>query len=394
MPLEQIIINLPNLKIVDMVNGVKILIYAVSTLEISCFYCKSLNLRIKDSFIRKLRHICFGDRVSELHIKSHKYCCLDCGKYFNQRFQGILPRKRATEDFRKQVALKHHDGISQKSLSTRLKLSCSTVEKWYQDFVYLENQKFSGANCPKVLGIDEHFFTKKKGYATTFCDLARNKVFDVTLGRSERALEPFLKRLKGRKNVRVVLMDLSETYRSIVKKYFERALIVADRFHVIRLINHHFLNTWKQLDPNGKYNRGLLSLIRRHHWNLKPEQLVSLQKYLDSVPGLRPVYEFKQQLNQLMVFKTLPKHLCKKYIPIFLQMIADLKCSGFTHLNKLGNTLENWQEEIVRMWRFTKTNSITEGLHNKMEMISRRAFGFRNFENYRLRVRVHCGYAW
>ena len=48
-------------------------------------------------------------------------------------------------------------------------------------------------------------------------------------------------------------------------------------------------------------------------------------------------------------------------------------------------------QEIVRMWRFTKSNGITEGFHNKMEMISRRAFGFRNFQNYRLRVRTLCG---
>jgi len=75
-------------------------------------------------------------------------------------------------------------------------------------------------------------------------------------------------------------------------------------------------------------------------------------------------------------------------------MIQQLKESGFINMRKLGRTLDSWKEEIVRMWRFSKTNSITEGLHNKMEMLSRRAFGFRNFENYRLRVRVHCGYAW
>jgi transposase len=49
-------------------------------------------------------------------------------------------------------------------------------------------------------------------------------------------------------------------------------------------------------------------------------------------------------------------------------------------------------EPIVAMWRFSKTNGITEGFHNKMEMISRRAYGFRNFENYRLRVLTHCGW--
>jgi len=56
----------------------------------------------------------------------------------------------------------------------------------------------------------------------------------------------------------------------------------------------------------------------------------------------------------------------------------------------LGKTLDSWESEVVRMFRFTKNNGITEGFHNKMEMISRRAYGFRNFENYRLRVRALC----
>jgi len=41
------------------------------------------------------------------------------------------------------------------------------------------------------------------------------------------------------------------------------------------------------------------------------------------------------------------------------------------------------------MWRLSKTSGITEGFQNKIEMISRRALGFRNFENYRLRVLTH-----
>lgn len=56
----------------------------------------------------------------------------------------------------------------------------------------------------------------------------------------------------------------------------------------------------------------------------------------------------------------------------------------------LGKTLESWREEVARMFRFTKSNGILEGFHNKMEMISRRAYGFKNFENYRLRVKALC----
>ncbi len=46
------------------------------------------------------------------------------------------------------------------------------------------------------------------------------------------------------------------------------------------------------------------------------------------------------------------------------------------------------------MWRFTRSNGITEGFHNKMETISRQAYDFRNVENYRQRVQVLCAYGF
>jgi transposase len=54
-------------------------------------------------------------------------------------------------------------------------------------------------------------------------------------------------------------MDLAVGYRSLAKKQFPQARIVADRFHVIRIVNHHLLACWKELDPVGSKNRGLLS---------------------------------------------------------------------------------------------------------------------------------------
>ena len=46
--------------------------------------------------------------------------------------------------------------------------------------------------------------------------------------------------------------------------------------------------------------------------------------------------------------------------------------------------------EIAAMWRFSRNNGIAEGFHTKMEILQRQAYGFRNFQNYRLRVRVMC----
>jgi transposase len=167
-------------------------------------------------------------------------------------------------------------------------------------------------------------------------------------------------------------------------------MIVADRFHVIRLVNQQFIKTWGELDERGRKHRGLLSLMRRHPDRMREEQREKLMKYLDEIPGLRPLYGFWQDLLRLLRMKKLKKQECRKIIPEYLWMIEELKKISFKHLQTLGHTLESWKEEIARMFRFTKNNGITEGLHTKMEMISRRAYGFRNFENYRLRVRVLC----
>ncbi|MGV7006380.1 transposase [Desulfovibrio sp. QI0442] len=81
---------------------------------------------------------------------------------------------------------------------------------------------------------------------------------------------------------------------------------------------------------------------------------------------------------------------CRKYVSELLDKIDQLRKTPFAPLRTLGKTLHNWREEVARMFRFTRNNGITEGFHRKMKLIQRRAYGFRNFENYRLRVRVLC----
>jgi transposase len=216
------------------------------------------------------------------------------------------------------------------------------------------------------MGIDEHFFTRKKGYATTLCDLGNHKVYDVVLGRSEAVLKAYFGRLKAKDAVEVVVMDLSKTYRNIAREYFPSATIVADRFHVIRLINHHFLKVWSSIDPVGRKNRGLLSLMRRHRHNLREDQIICLYKYLKSYPALRIIYDFKQDLVNLLLKKAQTARQCRRLIPIFLGYIEKLKESGIESLVTLGKTLDSWKEEIARMFRFTRSNGILEGFHNKI----------------------------
>jgi transposase len=247
-PSDNILLDLPHLEITEVIGNNQITFKVEHLLKPECPGCGSKNLRTKDSLIRRIRHVLYGQRPSWLELKAHKYCCRGCGKYFNTRFSGIKLRKRSTEPCRNEITTLHHKGWTQKDLGQHLGLGSATVERWYQDHFAIKNKELKGAHCPRVIGIDEHFFTRKKGYATAVADLTRNKVFDVVLGRSELSLRPFCKKLVGKDKVRVVVMDLSETYRSLAKKYFTKAMIVADRFHVIRSVNQQFIKTWGELD--------------------------------------------------------------------------------------------------------------------------------------------------
>ena len=386
------ILGLPDLNHDSTYYDKKIYLYGSLNKRPPCPRCQSTKVQIKASFNRELRHFKMGNQLTMVRFKSHKFHCLQCKRYFNLRLQNVLPKRRSTETFRLDVFERHQGGVTQKHLSKTHEISHATVERWYQGFIKERVSELSGRMVPVVLGIDEHFFTKKKGYATTLVDLKKHTVFDVVLGRSELSMESYLRKMPNKHRVKVIVMDLSSTYRGIAKKYFPNALIVADRFHVVRLINQQFLKSWNQFDPVGRKNRGLLSLMRRHEENLKPDQRIKLETYFKAFPHLKTIWEFKQKLHNLMRCKALSKETAWLKVYDLLHAIKQLKESQIEALKTLGETISNWRNEIGRMWRFSKTNSITEGLHNKMEMISRRAFGFRNFNNYRMRVLALCGW--
>jgi transposase len=390
MPRKDIILNLPSFSI-KKVSGYNPLIFDVNYRRSArCIHCNGKRLRKKASYERQVRHEAIGPRQTVLRFKAHKFFCYDCRRYFNQRFPGIGKHQRSTERLQAQVFHQHTEGVSQQSLSRDFKLGKATIERWYHRRYLLEYQEMKNEPCPSVLGIDEHFFSKKQGYATTFCNLKRNKIYDIVKGRSEKDLENYLKELRGKEQVKVVCIDLSSSYRRLIQRYFPNAKIVADRFHVIRLMHHQCMQMYQEVDPKMKNQRGLLAALRTNPENLSVKRLQKRDEYLKQQPVIEIIYQFKRRLHRLLMKKTVQAKRCKRLIPIFLKMIAALKESGFKRLVTLGKTLYQWREEVVRMWRFKKNNGITEGFHRKMKLIQRRAYGFRNFENYRLRVRVLC----
>jgi transposase len=354
-----------------------------------CPRCQGAQHRIKDRFERVVRHENWGTRRVYLHLQIRKLRCRACSRTFHERFPGLLSRRRYTEPFRRQIVGAHREGVSQKSLGDQEDLGHATIERWSHELLEVKSRELD-LTCPRILGIDEHHFLHGR-YSTTLCNLESHRIFDMVPGRSREALKGYFELLPGRLQVEMVCMDLSNTYRALAREYLPRAQIVADRFHVVRLVIRAFRDTWMAVDPKGLARRGLRSLLKYHPQNLEPEQWPRLKEYLATHEVVRMLYEFKNDLCRLLSIKHRTKRQCRALIPRLLEATRELRESKFPPLVTLGNTLEDWREEIARMWRYTRNNAITEGFHTKIEMIQRRAYGFRNFENLRLRVKVLCG---
>lgn len=351
----------------------------------------------KGPYRRVVRHLDAFGRNTYLHIHTRRYQCRKCAKSFIPPLPGIRKYRRSSEPFRRAIYQLHRDGIPGSVLARRERIGAATVERVYQEFTFLKAKERFNNLCPPVLGIDEHSIHRKKTsrrrgtrFVTTLCNLANHRVFDVVQGRSPKELDAYFRALRGKERVRVVCIDLSNSYRALITKHFPNARIVADRFHVIRTVQHHFVELVRQINPDTKYQRGQLAALRSKPETLFPIQKQTLQKLFDKHPAIQPIYQQMQKTNQLMRIKNITARRAKKLIPEYLELVQTLKDSGFQQLKTLARTLESWSEPIACMWRFSKNNGITEGFHRKMKLIQRRAYGFKNFENYRLRVLAEC----
>jgi len=390
MPSFDATLNLPGFTIAKTSGFDPVVHDLVGHHEPRCPHCASQDLRKKDKVRRQVWHESVGLRRVLLRFAVCKYHCRGCGRYFRQRLDGIQPYQRSTEALKRQVYKQHTQGISRRSLSNNCGRSDTTIARYYDHMYDLENRKLRSLQVPRVLGIDEHFFSRRKRFATTFCDLRKRRVFDVAQGRSHTDLRSYLHDLKAKNRVRVVCMDLSESYRSIARTYFPQALVIADRFHVVRLALHHLMKTCRLIDPGLAIARGTVRLLQKHRRNLTERQGERLLAYLAGQPAVARIYDFKEGLMAVLTAKQQTKDQCRILVHQLLDAIRQLAQSGFEDCRKLGRTLDAWQLEIGRMWRFSRSNGITEGFHRKMKLIQRRAFGFRNFENYRRRVRALC----
>lgn len=391
---DEVITGLPDLKVQAVQRGHQLRVRCRLEREAQCPRCGGYNLRLRERRTRKIKGITHGNVPMLLEISVPKYRCQACGRTFMQAIPGVRKYSRTSQPLKEELFAKHIKGMSQKQLATDMVMGSASCERYVQEMISLKYRERLNAPCPVYLGIDEHHFGRKLSFATTLCDLRRHKIYDLLPGKAEASLRHQLADLPDKNRVRIVVMDLSSAYRAIVQKHFPQALIVSDRFHVIQLVLRSFAGICQRIDPSIKWQRGLPKLLAKNADKLTPEQQAKRDAYFTKQPAIKNLYLFKEELKAFLMTKGKSrKRLMKEgLIQTFQRLLALLEATGFELFKTLGKTLKSWQAEILRMFVFPFSNGVTEGFHRKMKLIQRRAYGFRNFQNYRLRVIVLCGH--
>ena len=148
------ILELPGVKIeeIDNQGGSPLVIKVRFGTKILCPHCKSEEgFRKKSQIKRRVRHNNIGEKAMVLIVRGHKYHCKKCLRYFNQRYPGIMPRKRHSESFRKEIVNQHEKGIPQSILGKWKRIGAATIERWYHDLLDRKDREICYQKCPNGL---------------------------------------------------------------------------------------------------------------------------------------------------------------------------------------------------------------------------------------------------
>lgn len=320
-----------------------------------------------------------------LIIKKRRLRCKRCKYTFHEPIPGILPGKRFTQRFKRSLLWACENFKNLKQVKKAYRCSHHTVYNAFYETLELNRRRKLNYEWPKTIGIDEHAFGRSvKARRTKFCtmivDFKSKRPMELVEGRSNTDLWQSLHQIPGRENVTHVALDLSDPYKKFVKDFFPNANVVADKFHVLRLLNPHIMKRRKEITGN-RADWKAKQLLLMNSKKLKYFERKTLHEYLKQHPELSEVYFYKEALHRF--YRTRGYERAKKVLTKLTDQMAKSKLKEIKTLRK---TLMKWRNEILNYFKTNITNARTEGFNHIAKLLKRNAFGFKSFENYRLRV--------
>lgn len=359
-----------------------------------CPHCGCLSMNVHQEENRCIRHLNLWGKKTFLHFLSRRFKCQDCGKVFSEQLPFVDSHRRQSSAFEMHI---YESCLiaTRKSVAIREMLSHSTVKEIFNRIAELMKKNSTTCNTVRVLGIDEISLKKRhKQFVLVISDISRKCVLAVLPDREKKTLEAWIESLspESRKSIRFVSIDMWKPYYQAARSKLPHAKVVVDRFHVMKQLNMQLtkLRTTyqKQCAPEiQKILKGSRWILVRNRSELSKKQEDQLTQILQACPELCALYLLKEEFRTIF-----EKIKCRDKAARFLDAwCRKANRTGNKFLAKFVNTFKNWRDQILNYFIERITNGFVEGINNALRVITRMAFGYRNFKNFKLRVLAGLG---
>ena len=366
-------------------------------------YTSSIHDRLKPIEVKYLKVI---EQDTKINIVKKRFVCHGCNKKFTEKLD-LNENGKSISNKLEQKVLKDllNYNLSIKYIASINNISPGSVRNILLNAMneYPSHVK----NLPRVISFDEFKADTNEGkYAFILNDPIHKKTLEVLPGRKKEYLINYFTKCNNRHSVEFVISDMYEPYLLVTQIMFPKAKYVVDRFHYTKYIMEALdkvrIRLQKEYGYNSKEYRMLknkknVTLLRKHSNDIdwwvytkryKNGHMVDILKY-----DLREqILNINEELHQAYVLKELFLDLlsysdyehAEQEIKDWIDVCKNCRLEEFEEASK---TIKNWLPYIVNSFidkRFS--NGFTEGLNNKIKVIKRVAFGYKNFSFFRLRL--------
>jgi transposase len=372
----------------DYRGGQVIFTIAQDPADCRCSACGSREVISRGHAERRFRSLPIGSRPTAVVLPIPRVECHACGAVRQVEVPFADPRRSYTKAFER-YALELSRSMTIKDVAHHLDVGWDLIKDIQKRDLSRRYAK------PKLkhlshIAIDEIAVASGHRYLTTVLDLDRGAVVFVGDGKGADALKPFWKRLRpsGAK-IEAVAMDMSGAYQAAVRANLPKAVIVFDRFHVVKLFNDKLSELRRALyceatDMQHKeVLKGTRWLLLKNPENLDEEkdERRRLEEALKLNEPLAKAYYLKDDLRRFW------EQPGKRFATTFLDgWIRRAVASGIKVLQQMAKTLAAHRSGLLAYYDAMISSGPLEGTNNKIKTMKRRAYGFRDREFFKLKI--------
>lgn len=366
-------------------HELEIIVEVIKTLSYGvCPQCGESTNKVHQYKIRSIDDIPIQGKRLQLKLRQRRFKCASCGKVFTERFESIRSRGHRTIRY-EQYLYERGKHRALKDITVEYQVKYTTLRRlWFRCAKeVLDNRPFQ---YPRQMGIDEFSVAKRHKYRTVLTDLEKRCVVTTLNGRDSAGLKSYLQAIAEEQRPEIFVVDIWKGYISAIREVCPSAVIVADKFHIIRMVNYALDFTRRVIQRQAKKGRKQIIFRAKHlllkaHERLTPREHERLLALFKVSPVLGDAYEFKELLRQIYGLKDYDE-ACS----LLRWWCRNAFRSGLPGFKDVAKTYLRWFDIITNYFKYRITNVFTEGMNNKIKLDKRMAYGYRNFANQHLRI--------